>query len=544
MKNKFHRYIPLILIILLSVFLYFFKINNIPNGVYSDEATVGYNAFSILQTGKDEYGKSFPLAFRFFGAYTPPLYIYLIVPLIKFLGLNELSLRLLSGISTLFGIFVVYSLAKDLKIFKSSAVPFLLAFLFAICPWVVFNARLGYEVTLGYILFSLGAFFIWKGISQKSFSALGLLILSISTYAAHTERFLVPFFLIFVLFFYRKEVLSFIRSKKFPITLLLLVITQIPNFILLFTKAFWVKNNVFEGINIAGILTDFFSQYLTYISPSGLFGISKDINLQHTIPLLAPFYSWLIIPFFIGLYVLWTKRNSLSGKYIFILLVTSPIPGSLSGHFISIQRILPIIIPIFLVMGLGFDILIKKVSKYILVPALILLSLFSLLMLWRSYFIFLPKENATWWSYGYSQIANIVKQHPSQTFVFDNSRLPPAYMSFLYHLQYSPQEFQKQFSPEFVDSYYSNPPYNPNYKIANVDIRPIVWETDTLIDQILIGDTLAISEEQAKDHFLTKIIDVKDPLGNSIFIGYQTDPAKKIADNARKKALLLRSNTR
>ncbi|TRZ53222.1 hypothetical protein D4R99_01240, partial [bacterium] len=178
----------------------------------------------------------------------------------------------------------------------------------------------------------------------------------------------------------------------------------------------------------------------------------------------------------------------------------------------------------------------NKVKKYLFFPAVIILVLFSLLLLWRSYFIFLPQERATWWSYGYSQLADITAQNPTTTYVFDNARLSPAYVSILYHLQYPPIEFQKQFTPDFIKTYYSNPPYNPNYKIANIDIRPIVWETDTLSDQILVGDTLSISEEQAKEHFLNKVFDIKDPLGNSIFMGFKTNPSKKISDNARKKA--------
>jgi hypothetical protein len=109
-------------------------------------------------------------------------------------------------------------------------------------------------------------------------------------------------------------------------------------------------------------------------------------------------------------------------------------------------------------------------------------------------------------------------------------------MSILYHLQYPPSQFQKQFGPDYVKSYYTNPPYNSQYVIGNIDVRPVIWETDTVKKQVIVGDILSISEDQAKEHFLDKIFDIKDPFGNSILIGYKTNPDKKVIDNDRKKA--------
>ena len=89
MKTK----IILILIFLISFFLRAYKVTNNPPLLW-DEAGLGYNAYSILETGKDEYGKSFPLIFKSFGDYKPGLYIYLAIPFVKIFGLNELSIRL------------------------------------------------------------------------------------------------------------------------------------------------------------------------------------------------------------------------------------------------------------------------------------------------------------------------------------------------------------------------------------------------------------------------------------------------------------------
>lgn len=46
----------LIFIIVLSGVLRLYKLSDIPVGLYADEASIGYNAYSILKTGRDEHG--------------------------------------------------------------------------------------------------------------------------------------------------------------------------------------------------------------------------------------------------------------------------------------------------------------------------------------------------------------------------------------------------------------------------------------------------------------------------------------------------------
>ena len=70
------------------LFLFFFSLflraiwwSKFPPGFTADEATMGYDAYSLLKTGKDQFGTSWPLAFRSFGDYRPPLHIYASMPL-------------------------------------------------------------------------------------------------------------------------------------------------------------------------------------------------------------------------------------------------------------------------------------------------------------------------------------------------------------------------------------------------------------------------------------------------------------------------------
>ena len=89
MVQKFLRLLQtnfvLILICLLFLVTRLYKISEIPLSVYWDEASIGYNAYSVLQTGRDEWGEFMPLHFRAFGEFKLPVYVYSVdgVPLLK-----------------------------------------------------------------------------------------------------------------------------------------------------------------------------------------------------------------------------------------------------------------------------------------------------------------------------------------------------------------------------------------------------------------------------------------------------------------------------
>ena len=90
----------LIVIIILAAILRFWKLGENPPALYWDEASLGYNAYSILKTARDEHGEFMPLSrFIAFGDYKPSGYIYASVPFIALFGLNEFSIRFASALA-------------------------------------------------------------------------------------------------------------------------------------------------------------------------------------------------------------------------------------------------------------------------------------------------------------------------------------------------------------------------------------------------------------------------------------------------------------
>src|SRR3989344_8507534 len=140
-------------IILLAFILRFYKLETNPPGLYWDEVSLGYNAYSILKTAKDEHGKFLPVTnFAAFGDYKPPGYIYFSVPSVGVFGLNEFAIRFPSALAGTLAVLVTYFLTQ--KLFSKRKIALLASFFLAISPWNIHFSRVAFESNLA-ALFSL-----------------------------------------------------------------------------------------------------------------------------------------------------------------------------------------------------------------------------------------------------------------------------------------------------------------------------------------------------------------------------------------------------
>ena len=107
-------YLLLGLIIFIFLLTRLYRISDIPPSLYWDEASIGYNGYSISKTLKDEWGDFLPIHFRAFGEFKLPVYIYSVVPFIKIFGLNALSVRLPAVLFSLGVVIITFFLTKKL----------------------------------------------------------------------------------------------------------------------------------------------------------------------------------------------------------------------------------------------------------------------------------------------------------------------------------------------------------------------------------------------------------------------------------------------
>ena len=131
----------LILIIFLAVILRFINLSSIPIGFNDDEAAFGYNAYSILKTGRDEWGRLLPFpVFESFGDWKLVGYLYLAVISQAILGVNEFATRLPSAIFGVLAVWATYLLTKELfRNFNFCFFKFVKNSLCYFVPWIYFK---------------------------------------------------------------------------------------------------------------------------------------------------------------------------------------------------------------------------------------------------------------------------------------------------------------------------------------------------------------------------------------------------------------------
>ena len=128
----------LVVACLLAAGLRFYQLGHVPNGFTADEAAHGYNAYSLLVTGADAFGRRLPLYVDNFGDSIEATYIYLIVPVVAALGLTEFAVRLPAAILGLLAVPAIYLVGRQLY---GSTVAGIASLLIAASPWAVQVSR-------------------------------------------------------------------------------------------------------------------------------------------------------------------------------------------------------------------------------------------------------------------------------------------------------------------------------------------------------------------------------------------------------------------
>lgn len=193
----------LILAFLIALLLRTYNLSEIPVGLHGDEASIGYNAYSLLKTLRDQNGHFLPISIDQFGDFRPAGYHYLDIPFIALFGLNGLAVRLPSAIFGVLSVLVLYFLVQEF--FENRVISILSAFLLAFLPWDINISRATSEGVVASFFVLLGLYFFirWmkkrKTISRELGFSLLFLLLSFFFYHAH-RYFVVLFFPALLLF--------------------------------------------------------------------------------------------------------------------------------------------------------------------------------------------------------------------------------------------------------------------------------------------------------------------------------------------------------
>ena len=152
MSSGSHLRRIILVIIIAAALVRFAGLDKLPSALNRDEAAIGWNAYSLLQTGKDEHGAAWPLNFKSIGDYKMPGYIYATILPVKLFGLNDFSIRFWSALSGVAAVAAVYLITNSL----------VAATLMSFNPWAIFYSRIGFEANLALSLFLVGLWLLLK----------------------------------------------------------------------------------------------------------------------------------------------------------------------------------------------------------------------------------------------------------------------------------------------------------------------------------------------------------------------------------------------
>ena len=334
-----------LIIFSLAFALRVYSIDTVPGGFYTDEVISGYEASSILQTGRDSNGVFMPLYFKASGDYREPIHIYSIVPFVALFGNTILSVRLATVLFAMISILFTYLFIKNM--FSKNAAIFT-AIILSFMPWHFIQGRFGVHIIVGIAFLSAGIYFFLRSLKDKKLFPLSMAIFSLSFYTYGTFRFfsfIIPLSLIFL---HRKKFLGSPELKKGIIIFLLLILPFVFYYIFNAENAFkrsgdtiifnpellpyeigYADYKTFSVVGNSSLYASvFMKNYLTYLSPFRLF-FSGDENLRHMVKGFGEILLSSLPLILAGLFVISRNFNWTSKFLIFWLLIFS-IPGSLT----------------------------------------------------------------------------------------------------------------------------------------------------------------------------------------------------------------------
>jgi len=502
-------FISLLIIMIIAVGLRLWSLGHVPASLDWDEASLGYNAFSILQTGKDEYGKAFPIILESLGDFKPALYVYLIIPFIKLFGLNEMSIRLPAVIFGSLTVLTTYFIA--LELFKRRKIALVSSFLLAVSPWSIQFSRFASEAMIGLSLNLLMVLFFLKAFRRPWMLVLSAIFGALALYSYQSEKVFLPLLILSLIIIYFKNIIKI--QKKY-------IISAIFIFILISLPLAYSSLTNTQALNRAkdtsflnkpnGVMTDKLSERLYYdVSRNDLFGkvfdnrrvvygkeilnnylshfdlnylfLKGDVNPRHKAPGMGNLYL-IELPFLLlGLYFLISRKFNKESKLLIITwMLITPVAASVTWevpHSIRSLNFLPtfqIITAIGIVYAYEY-VRNKKWNRFInysIFGCILVLAVFNFVYYLNQYFVQYNYFNSSDWQYGYAQLVPEVEKVYDQydkIIVSDEKPFDQSYIFFLYNLKFPPKKYLQEAhsSPRSFDKFVFRKITNEDFQRKN-----------------------------------------------------------------------------
>jgi 4-amino-4-deoxy-L-arabinose transferase-like glycosyltransferase len=457
---------------LLFIAIIAFKVNDLrvnPQGFFADEASIGYNAYTILTKGVDEFGNKMPVFFKSFGEYKNPAEIYTTLPFVALFGLNEFSVRLASLFFSILTGIVFLFIGKKIKSWDLGA---FMSILFLIIPWSFHLGRTNMS-SYNVLIFLLASNFLilLQYFDTKNIRYLYLfsIVSGLGCYTYYSSRIIFPIIFLATTFFiaFSKKKLSLL----YPILPFALI--ALPLALHTFSGeglARFNQTSVFSDPNIQDPIGRFFTTYIRHFSPDYLFekgddGMPGNFIKRHAIGSIGQLF-WFQLPLiflgFVNIISLKKWRKTILFPLI-VLFIIYPIPTSIttqqSPHAV---RSFHGVILFMLLTGFGTEFILRyfkrNLDKILVWLAIFCLAAISFNNLLKANSLYTLYSADYWgWQYGPREIISYFKSNHNQydeLYLIGKFNEPGIFYKF-----YDPEKICSNcFIGEFKDS------YQPYYK--------------------------------------------------------------------------------
>jgi len=472
--------IVLFLLLGIATALRFYQLGQIPEGFHADEAAYGYNAYSVLKTTRDEYGRFMPMIFESFGDYKAGVYSYLSIPFIAIFGLNEFAVRFPSAI---FGVlFVILSYAIVMKLSKNKELALIVVGVATFSPLGILLSRVQSDPLICVVFFFL-AFYCWLvWVETKKIQFLVCLlcsmVVSFFTYTL-TRLFAIPFFLLIGAFYWRTYTESAKRTFSVILGVIFLVITLLSvtsagtrlSQIHIFSKQD-VQLLLDEAIredgvgNVSGLGTRIIHNkvvayarymlinYSEYVSPQFLF-FQAEQPLREQIPGMGVIFIIELPLLLIGVYQSVRRRLSYGIISTLWILLVPAILSVVSGETPNIHRFFLAALPLHVLVGIGILFLYKTIfPKNIVIVGITVLALYilSTAYFFHQLFVHQPTHFPYYRGYAYKQLVNeLPKYYTKYNKIVITKANESPYIYILFFGAYNPKQYQLSGSHRDLD---------------------------------------------------------------------------------------------
>lgn len=492
-------------IFVLGLLLRVIGIGSHPAGFTPDEASFGYDAYSLLKTGNDQWGNSWPLILKSFGDGKMPVYSYLLMPFIAILGLSEWVVRLPNALIGSLAIIATYWMVKTWRHNETEAM--LSAFLLAISPWHIMMSRGAFEANLTTFLMPLGIYLFLFGLIKEKYLLVSSIIFGINLFTYHSARYVTPLLIMGLVALNRKLIVKHHTLRNFSLSFGLFFIVAALTYLygagarLNSSSIFSLASNV--GVDrysavlvglpdfiarafhnkLSFMIKLFIDNYLSYFSPQFLFMNGPGEFSYGMIPGKGVLYF--IEAFGLFGFIKGILNHKIKGYGIIIYwILVGLIPAALSiGPGYAANRAVIVLPGLTILIAMGFTYFfsnLRSQNKKVILPFITLFLLIEAVFYLENYLYIQPAYGAHAMSYGAKEVFYEIKRlEDNFDEVIITKNISEAHIFAAFYLKINPTEYQQSAQMwKFEDEGLSWVDQLGNYNLGKYVFKEVQLKTD------------------------------------------------------------------